>query len=284
MLYLVLLVLFFQSHLTFADINENLERKKIAITIDDVPMPSGQLFSGMERSRRIINTLKDFKVDRVGLFIVGGNLLKDQGEKRLNMYDKAGHMISNHTYSHPSCSKVSAEDFIKNIYKCHKIIKKYNNFQHFFRYPYLDVCKGKDKKSKVRNALENMGYKNAYVTIDTLDYYINRLLQEALQNNQIINYDELKKLYLEITFECITSYSEELKHNIGHHPIHNLLLHENDINALYLGDIITFLRQNGWEIVSPEEALVDQKAYNTNIDLRTKIAYIKNAFENNVIN
>ena len=89
---------------------------------------------------------------------------------------------------------------------------------------------------------------------------------------------------LEITFECIKSYSEELKNNIGHHPIHNLLLHENDINALYLGDIITFLRQNGWEIVSPEEAFADQKGYQTSIDLRTKIAYIKNIFDSNVIN
>jgi hypothetical protein len=43
------------------------------------------------------------------------------------------------------------------------------------------------KKLKVKKALEDIGYKNAYVTIDTLDYYINRLLQEALENHKKIN-------------------------------------------------------------------------------------------------
>jgi hypothetical protein len=51
MIYLVLLVLIFQSHISFANINENLTIKKIPITIDDMPMPSSNLFSGMERSK-----------------------------------------------------------------------------------------------------------------------------------------------------------------------------------------------------------------------------------------
>ena len=57
------------------------------------------------------------------------------------MYDEAGHMIGNHTYSHPASTKIPSEDFIDDIYKCHEVIKKYNNFKYFFRYPYLDECK-----------------------------------------------------------------------------------------------------------------------------------------------
>ena len=57
-----------------------------------------------------------------------------------------------------------------------EVIKKYNNFKYFFRYPYLDECKSDEQKLNVTNALNAMGYKNAYITIITLDYYVNLLL------------------------------------------------------------------------------------------------------------
>ena len=259
--FLLFLILILQRNVSFAALNDNLEVKKIAITIDDVPMPSTKLFNGIDRTKRIITTLKNANVNRVGLFVLGENIFKDEGEKRLRMYDEAGHMIGNHTYSHPACRKLSSEDFIDDIYKCHKVIKKYNNFKYFFRYPYLDECKSDEQKLNVTNALNAMGYKNAYVTIITLDYYVNLLLQKALRNNQKINYERLKDLYIRTTFEYIELYSQSIKNILGYSPVHNLLLHENDINALYLEDIIRLLKKKRWEIVSPEEAFLDPNVH-----------------------
>ena len=277
-----------QRDFSFAIPNDTSEVKQIAITIDDVPMPSTKLFSGINRTKRIITTLKNTSVNRVGLFVLGENIFKDEGERRLRMYDEAGHMIGNHTYSHPACTKVPSKDFIDDIHKCHEVIKKYNNFKYFFRYPYLDECKSDEQKLKVTNVLNAMGYKNAYVTIVTLDYYVNLLLQRALRNNQKINYEKLKNLYIETTFEYIESHSRSIKNILGYSPVHNLLLHENDINALYLEDIIRLLKKKGWEIVSPEEAFLNQNVHKilhkNKIDLRMKTEGLKHTFENSVVN
>ena len=44
---------------------------------------------------------------------------------------------------------------------------------------------------------------------------------------------------------------------LGRSPRHVLLLHENDLAALYLGDLVKKLRKTGWKIISPERAFQD---------------------------
>jgi peptidoglycan-N-acetylglucosamine deacetylase len=44
---------------------------------------------------------------------------------------------------------------------------------------------------------------------------------------------------------------------LGRSPRHVLLLHENDLAALYLGDLVKRLRKTGWKIISPERAFQD---------------------------
>jgi peptidoglycan-N-acetylglucosamine deacetylase len=36
-----------------------------------------------------------------------------------------------------------------------------------------------------------------------------------------------------------------------------LLLHENDLAALFVGDLIQLLKGKGWKIISPEDAYAD---------------------------
>jgi peptidoglycan/xylan/chitin deacetylase (PgdA/CDA1 family) len=277
LLLLLCLLLSFRSH------GDDL--KKIAITLDDVPMESGRVFKGLDRTKRIIQTLKDSDV-KVGLFVIGINLTRNNGERRLEMYDEAGHMIGNHTYSHVTCRKTDDKKFIENIKKCHGMISSYENFRPFFRFPYLDECKQFSKKNKnVENILNELGYKKAFVTIVTIDWYFNSLLQKALRNGKNVNYDNLKELYLQMVLEAVKKHDESLISLIGYRPVHNLLFHENDITALYLGDVIEMLRDNGWTIVDPEEAFADQNlsnrtqkiSYNANsiIPYYKKLFYIK---------
>jgi peptidoglycan/xylan/chitin deacetylase (PgdA/CDA1 family) len=174
------------------------------------------------------------------------------------MYDEAGHMISNHTYSHLACSKTDHKKFIENIKKCHEMIRSYENFRPFFRFPYLDECKSFD----IQNTLDNLGYKKGFVTIVTIDWYFNSLLQKALRNGKTIDYNKLRDLYLQMVLEAITKHDKSLISLIGYRPIHNILFHENDITALYLGDVIEMLRDNGWTIVDPEEAFANQNLSN----------------------
>ncbi len=49
---------------------------------------------------------------------------------------------------------------------------------------------------------------------------------------------------------------------IGRSPKHVLLLHENDLAALYVDDLAQLLREKGWKIISPVEAYGDPIAAN----------------------
>ncbi len=44
---------------------------------------------------------------------------------------------------------------------------------------------------------------------------------------------------------------------LGRSPKHVLLLHENDLAALFVDSLIEFLRAKGWKIISPAEAYRD---------------------------
>ncbi len=229
--------------------------KKIAITIDDAPMVSSQLFSGIERTKKIINSLDE----PAGIFVIGENILNNSGKEHLKLYDEAGHIIGNHTYSHYSCRKVSAEKFITDIEKADSLLKNCKNFKKIFRYPYLDQCKAKEKKAKVSKYLEDKGYINGYVTIVTLDWHMNNLLQKALKKGKKINYSKLKELYLETMIGYVHFYHKVYIEKLGFSPPHSLLLHENDLNALYLRDLIALLKDNGWDIILPQDVYKDER-------------------------
>ena len=229
--------------------------KRIAITIDDAPMPSTRLFTGIDRTKKIISHLK--AINRAGIFVLGINLSSQNGKDRIQLYDNAGHMIGNHTYSHYNCRKVSAQIFMDDIEKAHELIKQYKNFRPIFRYPYLNECNSQGTKNKIGIFLEKKSYINGYITIVTLDWYMNYLMQKNLKQGKQIDYHKLKQIYLQTTLDCINFYYKVYLDRLGFAPPHSLLLHENDLNALYLGDLIDLLKDEGWEIIDPEDVYID---------------------------
>lgn len=242
-------------------IHTNVYAKSISITFDDAPMPGSKLFTSLTRTQKIISALKNENVT-AGFFVIGLHAIHNQ--KVLQLYDDAGHMIGNHTYSHYNCSQTSAEKFSKDITKAHKVIQHYKNFQPLFRYPYLNECNESQKKF-VNNTLQSMQYKNGYVTIVSLDYYVNDILQKALKSHKTIHYDKLKEIYLKNTLDNIEFYSEFINKKLSYDLSHVLLLHENDISALYLEDLIKLLKSKGWTIISPNDAYKSNKIDVTHI-------------------
>ena len=69
--------------------------------------------------------------------------------------------------------------------------------------------------------------------------------------------DALRTVYVEMLLGAIAFYDDVAINATGRSPVHMLLLHENDIAALFVGDLVAALRNDGWEIVSPEVAYAD---------------------------
>ncbi len=226
--------------------------KRIAITIDDAPSPSTTLFTGLQRASSIIEQLKKVEAPAIGIFAIGQHAVAF-GDEQLKAYGAAGHAICNHTFSHRGLKRSSVGGYIADIQKAESVLKSLPGYTHMFRPPYLDEGYPTQSES-VRAELKKMGYTLANITVNNCDYYMSHLLQSALARRKKIDYDKLKKVYLETMLECV-DYFEGLYKLRGQGVInHVLLMHSNDLTALYIGDLITALRDKGWTIISVHDA------------------------------
>ena len=121
----------------------------------------------------------------------------------------------------------------------------------------LDEGKTVAVRDSIRKALQDMGYVNGYVTVDNYDWYMNKLFQDAVKAGKQVHYDRLRQAYVTILFDVITFYDRLAVMVLGRSPKHVLLLHENDLAALFIDDLVMHIRDNGWTIIPPGEAYAD---------------------------
>src|SRR6187455_3325078 len=76
---------------------------QFSITMDDFFWTNAIKLSATERNQSILNTLKSNSI-KAALFVIGGNIDSKEGKQLLWEWDKAGHMIGNHSYSHRNYS------------------------------------------------------------------------------------------------------------------------------------------------------------------------------------
>lgn len=238
--------------------------KEIAITFDDSPRFATGYFSGPERSRNLIKSLQKAKVGEVVFYSVSNNL-DEEGKTRLEEYANAGHVIANHTHTHPNANSTSLDDYKKNISTAHDLLEGYKNFKMLFRFPFLREGNTKAKRDGLRNHLKNLGYRNAYITSNNYDWYIESLFQRAVKNDPNFDMKKMKTFYVNVLMESIRYYDQMAIKHLGRSPKHVLLLHEMDLSALFIDDLVTALRAEGWSIISSDKAYTDEIAnYETN--------------------
>ena len=102
-----------------------------------------------------------------------------------------------------------------------------------------------------------MGYVDAFITIDNFDFYMEDLFRKALRAGKEIDYSKLRKFYVETLYQGVKFYDELAIKALGRSVKHVMLLHENDLAALYIGDLISHLKRKGWKVISPEESYRD---------------------------
>lgn len=229
--------------------------QEIALTFDDAPTADSPLLSGRARTDRIIRTLQKERVQAA--FFVLTNQINDISKERLDRYAKHGHMLANHSHSHRPIHEMGTLAYIADIHRADSILNTYGAYVKWFRYPFLDEGKTVEVRDSIRTALRELGLKNGYVTVDNYDWYLNHLAAEAKKENKTINLPGLRQTYIEHIYNSIRFYDEAARKHLGRSPKHVLLLHENDLTALFLGDLIAYLKKNGWKIISPQDAYRD---------------------------
>jgi peptidoglycan/xylan/chitin deacetylase (PgdA/CDA1 family) len=230
--------------------------RELALTFDDAPTADSAIMSGDQRTTQLIDNLRQARVPQVAIFAVPQNRAAND-LKRLSHYAQNGHVIANHSNTHPNLNAASAQDYLQDIQVAHERLSGYATFQPWFRYPFLAEGRDVEKRDEVRSGLKRMGYRNGYVTIDNYDWYIANLANRAVREGKRINRTGLKQMYIEHVVGAADFYDKVAQRYLGRSPRHTLLLHENDLAALYIADLVTGLRNAGWKVIAPHEAYSD---------------------------
>lgn len=231
--------------------------KKISITFDDAPLAGSHLMSGEDKTQKIIKHLKENNVPDSLFFVTTGNITSKSDNQRLNSYSSAGFHLAHHSHTHLSASKVEASSYLNDFDTAHLILNQFNNVLKYHRHPYLHYGETASKRTRIESHLKNKGYDFGYVTVDNFDWYINSKLLSAKEQGLEVNYDKLGELYVDTLWEGIQFYDSLAQKNLNRDVKHVLLLHENEVAALFLGKLIEHIRSKGWEVITPQEAYSD---------------------------
>lgn len=231
--------------------------KRIAISFDDAPRGAGAFMTAEERVPRLIRALKDAGVAQAA-FYVNPSRATLAHTALIERYVAAGHVIGNHSFSHLHLSTTPAATYVADIDKADDWLKGRAGARPWFRFPFLDEGgPDKAKRDAVRAGLKARGIHNGYVTVDGSDWYMEQLAIEAKKAGRVVDMDALRKLYVETHVQSADFSDALMVRTLGRSPTHVLLLHETDVAALFIGDLVKALRADGWEIVTNDIAYAD---------------------------
>ena len=233
--------------------------RRIAITFDDAPWPDGPFLSGEERAALLRTSLDKADIRGAMFFVTTRNLdmAGEEGDARLEAYAEAGHSIANHSHSHRSADRLPADEYLADVERARQKIADYPTYAPYFRFPFLDEGNNEAKRDEVRAGLKEMGLRQGYVTVDNYDWYLQVLFNEAVESGQPLNLDAWRRVYVDTLTAAVEHYDQIAVETLSRSPAHVLLLHENDLAALFVDDLAEALRADGWEIIPALEAYED---------------------------
>jgi peptidoglycan-N-acetylglucosamine deacetylase len=230
---------------------------QLAITMDD---PRLKLDTGLQwpdANSRILKAL-DSRNIKAALFVCGMRVDEYDGTKLLSTWDRAGHQICNHSYSHLNyCGPTSYADFAVDFLKDEKIIAPYQNRTPLFRYPFLKEGDTADKRDRFRALLKDSGYKVGHVTIDTSDWYVNERMTDRLAHKPNASVQPYRDYLIAHLLDRASFYRQLAIDVVGRDIRHTLLLHYNSLNALVLPDVMAAFETAGWQWIDASMAYQD---------------------------
>jgi peptidoglycan/xylan/chitin deacetylase (PgdA/CDA1 family) len=236
-------------------------QKQIALSFDDVPRGRGAFFTPDERTQRIIAELKKAKAPQAVFFVVPGTIGSGDGvdgERRIAAYVAAGHVIANHSNSHKRLSTTETAAYLADIDAAEAWLKGRPGYRPWFRFPFLDEGgKDKAKRDALRQGLAARHLRNGYVTAESSDWHLENLTREAVQAGKKVDRKALGNLYVSWHVEAADFADAMMEKVTGRQPVQMLLLHETDLAALYIDDLVRALRKDGWTVVNADQAYAD---------------------------
>lgn len=231
---------------------------QFSITMDDFFWQNPLKLTGAERNQSILQTLDKHSI-KAALFVIGKNIEADEGKRLLTPWDRAGHMLANHTYSHTNLNAPDADvkTYQDDILRAEALLKDFPRFRKYLRFPFLKEGDTVAKRDAMRAFLAEHNYRNGHVTIDASDWYVDQRLTARLQGIPSADVKPYRDYYLEHMWSRAQYYNTLAQRVLGYQPKHTVLVHFNLLNALFLDDLIAMFKSKGWQPIDAEEAFAD---------------------------
>jgi len=236
-------------------------QRAVAITIDDLPKAgdgSSPSFDAVYAiNERLLRPFRDQRIPVTGFVNAHHELTlgADKLRRLLDLWLDAGAELGNHTYSHPDINQVALADYTANIVKGEPLVRAAlaarGKTLRYFRHPYLHAGPTPEIKAALQKFLDDAGYRVAPVTLDNSDYMYATLYTRP-EHRERVRREYLP--YMESVVEFFEKRSAEVA---GREFPQILLIHDNQLNADLMPDLLDMFRRRGYRFVTLDEALSD---------------------------
>ena len=235
------------------------DRPEISITMDDFNWDRSVKLDPDQRNRAMLDALRSHGNLKIAFFIKGQNADSEKGKSLLSDWDRAGHVIGNHSYSHKyyHSQKIDAPAFMADILKCEEVLKNFPRYEKVFRFPYLKEGDTPEKRDALRVLLKQHGYRNGHVTIDASDWAVDDRLVARLKKDPNADVKPYRDFYLEHMWARASYYDNLSQKVLGRSVKHTILVHYNLLNALFLGDLLDMFKSKDWKLIDAAKAFKD---------------------------
>ncbi len=231
------------------------QRKRMAVTIDDLPWVGWSRDGRAAGNERILEALTSRGVPATG-FVVCDRTAPPH--PILRSWLDAGMELANHHESHASLNHVDPDAYVAGIESCHAELGALSpDATRFWRFPYLFNGKERAVRDRVAADLRRLGLTTGRVSIDNHEWKLAELYGEALKEGDADAAAAIASYYVDHMADAAANFREVAGRKLGRDLDHVLLLHANQLNADHLGTVLDRLAAEGWEFVPLDEALAD---------------------------
>jgi peptidoglycan-N-acetylglucosamine deacetylase len=241
--------------------------RQIALTFDDPTTEGGAGLTWQGINERILSTLAGHQIKAI-LFVCGKRIDSPAGRDLVSEWDRAGHLIANHSYSHfyfnasadtgaNGSRKITLEQFESDALRNEPLIRGSRHFAPLFRYPFFKEGDTAEKRDGMRAFLADHRYRIGRATVDASDWAIAARLEQRVRLSPNADLTGYRDFFLEHIWER-TRFYDSLAQRVLNQPVrHTVLLHHSPLNALFLDDLIRMFGQKEWQMVDAEYAYAD---------------------------
>ncbi|WP_057936783.1 polysaccharide deacetylase family protein [Algoriphagus resistens] len=239
------------------------QQKSISITIDDVP---NTLKFHDDGFRSVLLERLDSVDIPFTIFINESRIFQNEIAEKNKMLlvrwiAHRNSSIGNHGFSHLRYSEVGFDRFVEDVQKgsvlSDSIASHYGKSIGSFRFPFNDLGKDSTQQVQIKEYLKASDGQIAPFTVESSDWMFDSVYCYYLEKEEYEKAKELGELYVAKTMELL-SFFEGMAEEIYGRPISQIYLcHDNGINADYLPELVSALRNEGYEIVGFEDSMKD---------------------------